>query len=98
VVFKDSGEPDISISIGSAEHNRLVSIVGELDCPLLSRLRDYYKDVEYVSTEIDALGRELDSIRDRVTNDGGLLSLLSEVRSLLTVAKSAGRSVVAIAD
>ena len=98
VILAEIGEPEITVPIRVNEHARLLEIVDDATLPLLSRLRDYYEDVEYEPPELESLAAELDFVAERELTDDELARLVAELMNLVTSAKRMSRKVVAIAD
>ena len=94
----ENGEPESTVPIRVNEHARLLSAVHGATLPLLSRLHDYYEDVEYEPQELVNLTAELDALRARVRGDDELAGLVSKLVDLVVLARRLGRQVVAFSD
>jgi hypothetical protein len=86
------------VPIGLVAHQRIIELAYHLpNSQLVTRMHDYYEDVNYTSSEIPLLLEEIKIIRKLVNNDD-LTSLLSKLEQLCKEALNKQLFISAIAD
>jgi hypothetical protein len=91
-----TGEPECTVSVGVEAHARLMAVVRREE-PQLSRLHDYYADVDYSCAEVGTLLVEVEGVITR-TRDSDVRDFLLDLRSLAKKARRRGCGLVVIAD
>jgi hypothetical protein len=95
-LLRETGEPECTVSISVETHARLMAVIRGEE-PQLSRLHDYYADVDYSCAEIEALLVEVEGVLAR-TLDPDVRGFLLRVRNLAEEALGRGSGLVVIAD
>jgi hypothetical protein len=91
------GRPCASVSLSPNEHFAIIGQIEEGRYVLLARLRDYYRDADFVARELIALRAELEARRTEIEVDA-LGEKIREMIKLLDNAISSGQGIAAIAD
>ena len=93
-------DPELSACLGVEEHGLLFAHPGMRaeQFPLLSRIRDYYSDAEYVATELEALIAELERAAVLFRPDSPVCRFLGPFHSLCCLAFVRQKSVALYAD
>ena len=88
------GTPDDELDIGPDAHVLLQAEAGRLGLPLLSRIHDYYEDVDFSPDEVAALITEAEVMRQR--GDWRIVPWLGDLVALAsrTIRKKAGLAVI----
>lgn len=86
-----------AVAIGVDEHLRLMRQAQPCSLRLLSRMHDYYQDVDYTPDEVPLL---LNETKLLIANGGDpiLDALLKNLMALIQLALSNSASIIAIAD
>jgi len=93
-------DPELSACLGVAEHSLLFAHpeMRPETFPLLSRMRDYYADVDYVTGELESLIAELERTASLFGPDSNVRSFLGPFHSVCCMAFFGGKAVALYAD
>ena len=97
-LLNSSGYPTQEVKVSTEEHSQLLRQAEKLSLPLLSRLRDYYQDVEYTSQETLYLQDEIIRLTAQCSGDSEFCILVERFQILVCQAVKDAKNVVAIAD
>lgn len=97
-ILDAKGYPQREVSIGLADHHRLMQIVADCGALLFTRMRDYYEDAKFEYSELDRLLVEISVLSKRCKKDTQLVSYLNDVAELAQQAKLEQRPLTVIAD
>jgi len=84
--------------LSMAEHSELMRRVNEAQAVVLSRLQDYFSDVEIPVAELAPLRREVDALLGSGHVTPELTVLLKGLQQVIMRAIAENKAVVAIAD
>jgi len=97
-LLNNAGYPIQEVKVSTEEHSQLLQQAEKLSLPLLSRLRDYYQDVEYTSQETLYLQDEIIRLTTQCSGDPEFCTLIERLQFLVCQAVKDAKNVVAIAD
>ena len=97
-LLDERGRPGAGVQIRVDPHVRLMVLVGELQLPLLHRMKDYYRDADFAASELGELLEEVRIALERSHGDAELVEFLSGLQHLATTAISEGVGLAVIAD
>ena len=66
--------------------------------PLISRMRDYYADTDYLPSEVPELGKEVERLKSQLPNERTLQKTLNILRDICDRAAAEGKMLRCIAD
>lgn len=96
-ILNEEGYPTDTVSIGVDEHYMLMQSILNLQLLLLSRLEDYYEDVEFRMDEIEQFLSEVEQLLASCSEER-ILKQLNLLKELGKRAQEKGTGIVAIAD
>ena len=97
-IFDTESIPVEQVSIGIAAHQYLIELAIRLgSCPLITRMHEYYEDVDYTSSEIPVLIEEIKRV-SKVVSEDDIIDLLSQLERLCDKALAKGQLISVIAD
>lgn len=97
-VLDDKGTPVYEVSVPAESHFQLMQQANSLQLRQLSRLRDYYEDVDYTAQETKLLQQETQELASKCSGRPEFCALINEIKSLVHFAVNNKKAVVAIAD
>ena len=97
-ILNDDGAPSHEVSVSSESHSLLMKQAASLALPQLSRMHDYYEDVDYTALETRLLQRETKELAIKCAGRPEFCALVDEIQSLVHLAVNNNKAVVAIAD
>lgn len=97
-ILDDTGYPTVNVAVAPERHIELMEQARSLSLPLLSRMWDYYADVDYTPQEAVPLRSEADRLAAQCSGSPELCGLIERLQSLTHLAARDGKQVVAIAD
>ena len=97
-ILDDAGYPATNVAVAPERHVELMEQAEALSLPLLSKMHDYYADVDYTPQEAVLLRDEADKLAAQCGGKPELCALIEQIQSLTHLAAQNGKEVVAIAD
>lgn len=97
-ILGENGSPKKQVSVGVDDHYRLMQVIGQKTNSLLARMRDYYEDAEFETTELESLIGEATDLRAQCREDERLRSFLTAFIELAETAKMEQKPLIVIAD
>ena len=97
-VLDDQGAPVHGVAVSAESHFQLMRQAESLQLRQLSRLHDYYEDVDYTAQETQLLQQETQELARECSGRPEFCALINEIESLVHLAVNNNKSVVAIAD
>lgn len=92
------GRPESWIDLGPQVHEGLMNHADRLGCTLLSRMRDYYRDVDYAVQEVPGVVEELRRIEEVVRERDALSIQVARLIELAQSAAAKGKGLAVISD
>ena len=87
-----------SIEIPYSSYIHIMEVIGKGQFPLLKRLSDYYRDVEYKVEELESLHSEVKIIHAYFSDDKTTTNILPNILELIGKAKRLGSKLFVLAD
>ena len=97
-VLDDQGVPVHEVAVSAESHFQLMRQADSLQLRQLSRLRDYYEDVDYTAQETRLLQQETQELAIKCSGRPEFCDLINAIESLVHFAVNNKKAVVAIAD
>ena len=97
-IINEQGYPSYDLKVSTDSHFLLMQQAEALSLPQISRMHDYYQDVDYTAQETRLLKREAEELAARCSEKPEFCALLDQLQSLLGLAVNDNKAVTAIAD
>ena len=97
-ILDSEGIPSGEVSISPDSHSQLMKQAEILALRQLSRMHDYYEDVDYTAQETRLLQQETKELASKCSGRPEFCALINEIQSLVHCAVNNDKAVVVIAD